>query len=166
MSVVKKFPDTLQGTIAGKKKEFAYQSFFTKSVRTLRKCRLCSEKYLLWKIGALLSPFSLQSYYIMTQRLCCPWHFAKSFFVQLYFPQVWTNFFLGARNFDRAFLLACAIGDTQKMDTQNQSARPIETQLEKYIFVLNCRISTYSFYFQCVSIKTFSSEPFVVYMLF
>ena len=49
--------------------------------------------------------------------------------------QGWTNFFLGARFFDRA---------RETMVAQNQSARPMKTQLEKFLFALYYLNSTYS----------------------
>ena len=49
--------------------------------------------------------------------------------------QGWTNLFLGARFFDRA---------RETMVAQIQSARPMKTQLEKFLFALYYLNSTYS----------------------
>ena len=75
--------------------------------------------------------------------------------------QGWTNFFLGTRFLGLAILLARPIGHAKKMAAQNQSIRPIETQLETFLFALYYLNITYSFRFSCVSIKYFSIEAFV-----
>ena len=55
---------------------------------------------------------------------------------------------------------------TRKMSAQNQSARLIEAQLQKLLFALYFLNSTSSFHFLSVSIKSFHTEAFVVWMLF
>ena len=52
--------------------------------------------------------------------------------------------------------------DTQTMGGQNQCVRPIETQLETFIFVLYYLNRTLSFHFNSASIERFCNEVFVV----
>ena len=75
--------------------------------------------------------------------------------------QGWTNFFVGARRFGRAILLARPIGYAKNV-RQNQSVQPIETQLEILLFVPYHLNRTRSFHFKCVSIKSFCNEAFAV----
>ena len=55
---------------------------------------------------------------------------------------------------------------TQKLGGQNQSARPIETQLETFLFVLYYLNRTCIFHFSSASIESFCNEAFVDRMLF
>ena len=52
------------------------------------------------------------------------------------------------------------------MDGQNQSIRPIETQLETFLFVLYYLNRTCGFHFNSASIESLCNETFVVWMLF
>ena len=55
---------------------------------------------------------------------------------------------------------------TQQMGRQNQSNRPIETQLETFLFLLCCLNRTCSFQFNSASIASFCNEAFAVLVLF
>ena len=55
---------------------------------------------------------------------------------------------------------------TQKMCGKNQSFRPIETQLETFLFVLYYLSRTCSFHFGSATIESFCNEAFVDWMLF
>ena len=50
---------------------------------------------------------------------------------------------------------------TQKMGGQNQSIRPIEVQLETFLFVLYYLNRTCNFHFSSASIESFCNEAFV-----
>ena len=64
--------------------------------------------------------------------------------------------------FQRFFGNKDARSGTQKTDAQNQNLPPIKRELETLRFVLYCLNKTCSFYFKCVSIKSFCDEAFVV----
>ena len=50
----------------------------------------------------------------------------------------------------------------KKMGAQNKTAHPIETQLDKLLFIFCYLNSTQNFHFQFVSNKSFFNEAFVV----
>ena len=79
--------------------------------------------------------------------------------------QGWTNFFLSTQLFWRAIYLHVRSG-TQKMGAQNQSVRTIKTQLKTLLFVIDNINRTWSFHFNCASIKRFCNKAFIVRILF
>ena len=78
----------------------------------------------------------------------------------------WTNFFRSPRLFSGEQFYFRARSGTQQMGRQNQSNRPIETQLETFLFLLCCLNRTCSFQFNSASIASFCNEAFAVLVLF
>ena len=76
--------------------------------------------------------------------------------------QGWKSFFLGARFFGCAVLLARPIGRTKEMGAQKQIARRIETQLKTLRFALYYMKSTYNPSF--LMSKSFRKEGFIVWV--
>ena len=76
--------------------------------------------------------------------------------------------FLSRRSTFREHNFICAPNRarTQKMGGQSQDVRPIQAQLETFLFVPYYLNMTCSFDFNCASIKNFCNEAFVVWMLF